>query len=116
MGNGFSAGLPADGPESAGSKLDPRIEEALRELTPSRLLEILLVTRPRSSSDPLLTGLALLGHRVVIATSDKQALENFYRQAFDLVICDKNFAGSNCDEFAAYLRTLDPRQRILVLG
>ena len=60
-------------------------------------------------------GLAALGHRVVIAKSNKQALESFYLQAFDLIICDQGSEASKCGELAAYLRTLDPRQRILVM-
>lgn len=94
---------------------DPQIEEALRELSSSRILEILLVMTYGKSCDALLLGLAALGHRVVIAQSNKQALEGFYRQAFDLVICDQGSEGSSCAELAAYLRTLDPRQRIIVM-
>ena len=94
---------------------DPRIEEALQELTSSRVLAILLVTAPARSCDPLLLGLAALGHRVVIAKSNQQALENFYLQAFDLVICDQGFEKNKCSELAAHLRTLDPRQRILFI-
>lgn len=94
---------------------DPQIEEALRELGSSRVLEILLVMSPGRSCDALLLGLAALGHCVVIAKSDKQALETFYRQAFDLVLCDQGSEGSGCDELAAYLRTLDPRQRIVAM-
>ena len=97
------------------SAIDPRIEEAFRKLTSSRVLEILLVTTPGRSCAPLLPGLAALGHRVVIAKSKKQALENFYLQAFDLVVCDQGSESSTCDEFATFLQTLDPRQRILIM-
>ena len=94
---------------------DPGIEEALRELGSSRVLEILLVMTTGKSCDAILLGLAALGHHVVVAQSDKQALEKFYRQAFDLVVCDQASEESRCDELAAYLRTLDPRQRIVAM-
>ena len=106
---------PRDAQEEELSAIDPRIEEAFRELTSSRALEVLLVTTPGRSCAPLLPGLAALRHHVVIARSKTQALEYFYLQAFDLVICDQGAEGSTCDEFATYLRTLDPRQRILIL-
>ena len=94
---------------------DPEIAEAFRELTSSVVLNILLVTTPGTSCDPFLGDLAALGHRVVIARSNEQALENFYDEPFDLVLCHRSSERNSCEEFAAYLRALDPRQQILVL-
>jgi CheY-like chemotaxis protein len=90
-----------------------QIQEALPELTSPRVVDILLVINPKTYCDPLLLALAALGHRVVIAKSNQEALKHFYDKAFALVICDRGSEGSGCDEFAAYVRSLDPRQRIL---
>jgi hypothetical protein len=94
--------------------IDPKIEEALRDLTPPRVANILLLIGPDSDCDPLRLALTALGHCVVIAKSKEEALECYYDKAFDLVICDRGSEHTTCDEFAAYLRSLDPRQRILV--
>ena len=106
---------PRDAQQEELSATNPRIEEAFRELASSRALEILLVTTPGRSCDAFLPGLEAVGHSVVIAKSKQQALDNFYRQAFDFVICDQGSAG-RCDEFATYLGILDPRQRILIMN
>ena len=95
--------------------IDPRIQEAVLELTSERAINILLVIIPKTYCDPLLLGLAALGHHVVIAKSSEKALQNFYDNAFDLVICDQGSEDNTCAEFAAQLRTLDPHQRILVI-
>lgn len=91
------------------------IQDALPELTSPRVVDILLVTGPKTYCDPLLLALTALGHRVVIAKSSKEALKSFYEKAFALVICDRASENSGREEFAAYLRTLVPRQRILLL-
>jgi PleD family two-component response regulator len=92
-----------------------RIQEALPELTSPRIVDILLVVSPETYCDPLLLALAALGHRVVIARSSQEALKNFYDKTFALVICDRASENSGADEFAPYVRSLDPRQRILLM-
>lgn len=92
-----------------------RIQDALPELTSPGVVDILLVISPQTYCDPLLLALAAQGHRVVIAKSSKEALKNFYEKTFALVICDGASENSGCDEFVAYVRFLDPRQRILLM-
>ena len=106
----MSNGIPA----GAQFPIDPKIEEALRDLESPRVVDILLVLGPESYCEPLRLALAALGHCVVIAKSKEEALESYYDKAFDLVICDSGSERAACDEFAAYLRSLHPRQRVLV--
>lgn len=91
-----------------------RIQDALPELTSPRVVDILLVISPKTYGDPLLLALAALGHRVVIAKSSQEALKNFYDKTFALIIGD-GASDSGCDEFLACVRSLDPRQRILLM-
>lgn len=80
-----------------------------------RVIDILAVSQSQARCESLERALTALGHRVVSANSTEQALKMFYSTAFDFVLCDRGHNGSACDEFAAYVRTLIPRQRVLLL-
>jgi PleD family two-component response regulator len=86
-----------------------------REIMSSRVVDILAVGQSEARCETLERALTALGHRVACANSTEQALKMFYRTAFNLVLCDRGPNELACDEFAAYLRTLVPRQRVLLL-
>lgn len=94
---------------------DPRIKQVLRELESAPVIDILVVTSGQARCESLKRALAALGQRVLIASSTEQALKIFYSTAFNLVLCDQGTNDTACEEFAAHLRTLVPRQRILML-
>jgi signal transduction histidine kinase len=91
----------------------PRVEAA--ESRPVKPLHILVVDDEAEQGELLAQMLGHDWHKVDTATDGLEAMRQFEREHFDLVITDKAMPGMNGDQLAVAVKGREPRTKVIML-